>query len=128
METSSPASVARDFVARDRKTVKFLLQGDGFAGVGSVEVRAMARRSTEADSIAVPVDPARTTPDRFECSEIRPLYADLTQAIAALDRYVFLLERTRPALEERLHRARNALAVALDLGGRVELVYGERGC
>jgi hypothetical protein len=142
---------------RGARRVRFLLQGAGFAGLERVEVVALPRAprtarvspaAVRADAAEVALDPATTRPDRFECDELDPIYADLTRAIALLDVLRFRLDEDRYELEEALRKTRDAarrsklqgrlrrvratrgrvqdtLFLALTLGGDVEVIYGE---
>jgi hypothetical protein len=91
---------------RDRRTVKFFLTGDGFAGVDRVEVHANVLPATPADLQEVAPHPVITEPGRFECAERDRIYDRLTDAIAASDRLRCRLDRIEAVLATRLRGRR----------------------
>jgi hypothetical protein len=133
---------------RDRRTVKFVLTGSGFAGVDRVEVQANAVAATPADVQVVALHPLVTEPRRFECDESDRIYDRLGDAISAADRLRFRLDRIEAVLARRLRRtggpvrlrerlrrvratrrdAQTSFAVVFGLSGDLEVMLGESSC
>jgi hypothetical protein len=110
-------------------SVKFLLRGAGYAGLGRVRVvssvggRRAQGTPVEVDSQEIALDPADTTPHSHECVEMAPMYDDLTEAIGALTTRRYRMERDGTPRERAYERVRAKLGLAFAFGGDAEVRY-----